>query len=193
MVETRPHKGLYLHTSLGGKFWPGDPRPEDVFIEDIANGLAGIRRYTSQGHIARHYSVAEHSVLLTRRVLYGLRWPALDCMCVLMHDASEAYLGDLVKAVKPLLDGYREVEAQVDAAIFRKFGLTDRFPELHEKIKEMDNRIVPVEKKAIFPSYQPRVQEFAPLDNIDIQLWSPITAREEFLVTFERLQRRLAA
>lgn len=185
-------KGLYMHTSLGGKFWPGDPRPEDVFIEDIANGLAGIRRYASQGNIEHHYSVAEHSVLLTNRAdLHG--WSALDLMCVLMHDGSEAYIGDLVKAVKPLIKGYREIEAAVDLAIYQRFGIAYRFPNLHAQIKEMDNRIVPVEKKAIFSSYYPQQEEFQPLDNITIQLWSPVIARDRFLIEFNRIQARLVA
>ena len=62
MLEQR--KGDWMQTATGGVFWPVDPRPEDVEIEDIAHALSLICRYC--GHVREFYSVAQHSVLVAR-------------------------------------------------------------------------------------------------------------------------------
>ena len=104
------------------------PNPETIDIEDIAHALARICRYT--GHTAGHYSVAQHSVLVSRHLPPELAFDGL------MHDAAEAYVHDVSA---PLKSAMREVEGRetsydiithrVDAAISAKFGLTSPIPE----------------------------------------------------------------
>ena len=85
--EVEGRVGLWMQTSLGGKFFPQDMRPEEIFISDIANGLALDCRYNGQGRVDRYLSVAEHSVLMAQ-VARRRRWPAKVTFAVLLHDAA---------------------------------------------------------------------------------------------------------
>tara|TARA_R110002072_G_scaffold273239_3_gene433952 strand:- start:2946 stop:3566 length:621 start_codon:yes stop_codon:yes gene_type:complete len=190
-------------TSLGGKFFPLTPRPEDVFIEDIANGLALDCRYNGQGRIDRYYSVAEHSVLMAMYALYKLNWPAIKCLVTLLHDAPEAYYNDVNRAVKQAMrimssgvrgrdtaSGYDRITDRLEPVIWEAFDipyvLVERF---HDDIKELDCRIVKDEKDVVMPDNQQgwAYDTFAPL-GVDIQCWSPERAKEEFLSMFMELR-----
>ena len=141
--------GDYMWTASGGKFWPLDPRPEDVLIEDIARGLAHSCRYA--GQCKRYYSVAEHSVLVSiaveRRALNDYpddperarEW----ALAGLLHDASEAYISDVIRPLKYQceLRGYRAAERRIERAIAARFTLdTSRMCTI--TIREMDDRIL---------------------------------------------------
>ena len=91
--------------------------PTHVELEDIAHALAHQCRWG--GHTRRFYSIAEHCLLVAALV------PPAHRAYALLHDASEAYLGDLVAPLKrsSALEGYREIEARVQNAIYRAVGL----------------------------------------------------------------------
>jgi uncharacterized protein len=93
------------------------PTPDMVCIEDIAYALAHINRFT--GH-AGTYSVAEHSI----RVSYAC--DPEDALAGLLHDASEAYVGDLASPIKhlPEMGAYRALEAYAFGAICAALGVT---------------------------------------------------------------------
>ena len=93
---------LYVSTYLGNRFYPLEPRIDDVDIEDIAHGLAYQCRFNGQTNA--FYSVAQHSLIVAALVPEELRFAAL------LHDAAEAYLGDMVKPLKVLLPGFSEIE-----------------------------------------------------------------------------------
>jgi hypothetical protein len=108
-------RGDWMQTATGRQFWPMDPRPHEVFIEDIAHALSMICRFG--GHCRRFYSVAEHSVLIARAAASEhKRW-------ALLHDASEAYIGDQIRPLKKHLAAYREAEQKIMRAICVRFGL----------------------------------------------------------------------
>ena len=71
-------RGEWIQTFSGGRFWPLDPRPEDVYIGDIAHALSMKCRYA--GHTTFFYSVAEHSVHVCRHA------PAEHKLWALLHD-----------------------------------------------------------------------------------------------------------
>ncbi|KKM07785.1 hypothetical protein LCGC14_1730500, partial [marine sediment metagenome] len=75
------------------------PGVEDINIEDIAHALSLQCRYN--GHCNKFYSVAEHSILAARmfKARYGIKFEC-DFIYTLMHDAAEAYVGDLISPVK---------------------------------------------------------------------------------------------
>jgi hypothetical protein len=171
-------KGDWMQTYTGRQFWPVDPRPEEIFIEDIAHALSLACRYA--GHCMRFYSVAEHSVLVSQNLPDHLK------LWGLLHDASEAYLVDIPRPLKPFLTNYRELEDGVMEAVCKKFGLdyiADPFA-MPSDVKAVDNRILHDEQAQIMaPSVAAWNLAGAPL-NVDLHLWSPAEAEHQFLKTF---------
>lgn len=114
----------------GAPFSFTDPKPSDVNIEDIAYALSNICRFG--GHTHDFYSVAEHSIHCSYRVPQGQE------MVALLHDATEAYVGDVVAPLKSLLPEYKKVEARVWEAICERFGLeTELGPDVHKADTDM--------------------------------------------------------
>ncbi len=111
----------WILTASGRHFSYLDPRPDDIDILDIAQGLANECRYA--GHTRAFYSVAQHAWLTSQIVPRPLALEAL------LHDASEAYCKDIPKPLKELLPDYREIEARVDGAIRARFNLPLRMSE----------------------------------------------------------------
>ncbi len=119
-----------ISTSSGRFFDLLKPEEYDYDIEEIASALSNICRYT--GHVNRFYSVAEHSVLVSRLV------PDRLALCGLLHDASEAFVGDVSLPLKELLPEYKRIEDAIQEAIAAYFGLQYPFPvEIHEADKRM--------------------------------------------------------
>lgn len=183
----REQDGTWIQTYTGRRFWPLDPRPNEVTIGDIAHALSMICRYN--GHTRRFYSVAEHSILLCRYILD--HWPAykIEQLQALMHDAAEAYLCDIPRPVKPMLPGYREAEHRVEVAIQTAFGLP--FPGHSKMTKTIDQRILYDEANALMGVDSIAWhQRFAPGLDVEIRCLSPEQAEAEFLEEFHRLTAR---
>jgi hypothetical protein len=98
-----------------------DPKPEQVNIDDIAHALSHVCRFV--GHTSRHYSVAEHSIFVSRIAAVLGASPA-EQLTALMHDATEAYIGDVTSPLKRLLgDSYRSIEHRLAGVIAERFDL----------------------------------------------------------------------
>jgi hypothetical protein len=121
------------------------PRPEDICLQDITHSLARIGRYT--GHGDHFISVAQHCVHVSRIC------PPTLARQGLLHDAAEAYVGDVssplkgmllgvadlshewqtvlegaldvrtMRALREALPGYRAIEARFHFAIGMHFGV----------------------------------------------------------------------
>jgi uncharacterized protein len=118
-----------------------DPSPLDIEIEDIAHGLARVARWNGQTKGAHIFSVAQHSLLV--EALVRARAPRLDRnrrLAVLLHDAPEYVIGDMISPFKAIIGGaYRAVEQRLLATIHRRFGLPAKLaPELAALIKTAD-------------------------------------------------------
>lgn len=111
-----------------------------VSIDDIAPALARLCRFTGHGAF---YSVAEHSV----RVSYLV--PPEFALWGLMHDAAEAYLGDVSAPLKSLLPDYRAIEDRIEPVVFGAFGLTGPIP---AEVKEADMLSLTIEKAHVLRS-----------------------------------------
>lgn len=146
-------RGGWLQTYSGRQYWPLDPSPDDVSIDDIAHHLAMICRYC--GACSRHYSVAEHSVYVSRLVPPELALPAL------FHDAAEAYCNDIVRPVKRHLPGYGPIEIRNSGAIWAALDLPDPGFDGWQAIKQADNAILLAEQAQIMA---PAPAKWAPLD-----------------------------
>lgn len=151
-------------------------------IQDIAHGLSLFCRYT--GHCNEFYSVAQHSVLVSRIV------PPELAMVGLMHDASEAYLGDVNTHLKKLLPEYAVLEEKVSKAIAFQFHLPVKLP---VAVKLADLEMLMTEKRDLMPTPietdgdndWPRVE---PRSDVVVIPQSPAEAKASFLARYNELK-----
>ena len=118
-----------------------DPSALDVEIEDIAHGLARVARWNGQTRGAHIFSVAQHALLV--ECIARHREPNLGRLlrlAVLLHDASEYVIGDMISPFKAVMgDVYIAVEARLRAAIHVRFGLPVELPDrVQRMIKAAD-------------------------------------------------------
>lgn len=179
MTMVSDRSGDWMQTYTGRPFYPLDPRPEDIYIEDIAHALGMSCRYG--GHVDRFYSVAEHCVLMSQVV------SPKAALCALLHDAAEAYLSDVVRPIKKQLPDYVTVENRLLNVIFERFGVDPVWP---VEVVNADSRILHDERAALLkPSPQPwagYIEAMTPLD-VKIECWSPEQAADMYLLAFQEL------
>jgi len=183
-------RGRWSQVYTGRRFYPFDPRPEDIFIEDFAHALSLECRYN--GHCRVHYSVAEHSVRVARWVE---KWSGRNVqqhrqliLSALLHDASEAYLKDLPTMIKehPEMEFYRKAEHRVMLAVWERFGLSDFIAEQGGKdpilVKKSDLVLLATECRDIMGGEQAGDWHLSeqPLDEVVVP-WSNRKAEREFL------------
>ena len=173
-----PRNGSWIQTYTGIQFWPLDPRPEEIEIRDIAHALSLLCRFN--GHCRRFYSVAEHSVHVSRIVapekgLWGL-----------LHDAAEAYLSDIPQPVKQHLDHFHHAEEKMLVAVAERFGLPADIP---AEVDRADKIMLSTEKLALMGQEPaPWYGLPAPLDPSKVVCHGPEEAERVFLARFEELQ-----
>lgn len=174
--------GAPIETFTGRQLYPLAPNAEAIVIEDIAHQLAAANRFF--GATRHPYSVAQHSVLVSY-----LCDPA-DALHGLLHDAAEAYLGDLARPLKQLglMAAYRAIEAQLQTVIYCRFGLS---PEVPESVKAIDERLAVTEAQDLYrPDAVPAWAAHAdrlPLRGRPIEPWGAARAEERFLSRFRQL------
>lgn len=132
-----------IRTYTGRHLNPIFVTPFDLCIEDIAHALSLVCRWA--GHSRIHYSVALHSLVvaeLVRRNSLDQGWTLWG----LLHDAAEAYIGDMAKPVKNQMPEFRKVEANLMAEIRFRFNL----PLEPCIVKEMDWTALLMEAEQLF-------------------------------------------
>ena len=168
--------GDWLQTYTGKKFWPLDPRVEEVDIEDIAHALSNICRFG--GHIHEFYSVAEHSWYLSY-------YCGEHALCGLLHDAAEAYVADVPSPLKKYLTNYKDIENRVMEVICEKFNLPKKMPAI---VKEVDNRILIDEKNRFLKNCMPWETTATQLGISEFMYGlPPARAKQVFLNRFKEL------
>lgn len=171
-------KTTYVSTYLGNRFYPLEPRIDKVAIEDIAHGLAFQCRFN--GQTCDFYSVAQHSLIVADLV------PQSHRLAALLHDAAEAYLGDMVKPLKVLMPEFSAVEDKVTALIAKAFGVSFRD---YAPIKRADLIALATEKRDLMP-YSTEdwdyLQGIEPLPEL-IRPMSPMEAKVAFLDRYSTL------
>lgn len=177
LLKDEDRKGGWTNTFTGIRFWPIDPRPEEVVIEDIAHGLSLMNRYN--GQTPRPYSVAQHSVLVSEEC------NPEDAFWGLMHDASEAYIADIVAPAKSFMPEYQKIERRLMDVICRKFWMN---PEQPASVSVADKRVLATEIRDIFLDNRERFWKVPalPVDKkIKILSWQQ--AEQKFLARFRKL------
>jgi hypothetical protein len=171
--------GDWFQTYTGGEFYIIDPRPDEIKLRDIAHALSLQCRFN--GHCKWFYSVAQHSVLVAqccekRHGLWGL-----------LHDATEAYMGDMVRPLKISMSEYRVAEERLMKAVCERFNLSWPMP---PEVKKADEVLLATEARDIMaaPPKSWRLRE-DPLDE-PITPWGPEVAERVFLEEFVRQQAK---
>ena len=117
-----------------------NPSPSQIVIGDIAHSLAHQCRFN--GHTNKFYSVAQHSVLVASILPRELR------LAGLLHDASEAYLGDVVQPLKDLLPEYQSIEANFCEVLGARFGVKLQH---NDAIRHADLVVLATERRDLMP------------------------------------------
>lgn len=172
------HPTRFIETISGRMFWPLTPDADDVRAADIAHALSLKCRFG--GHIRDHYSVAQHSVLVSMHV------PPYDRLAGLLHDAAEAYLPDIQTPIKPSIVGFAEIEERLMAVICSRYAVP--FP-LSPYVHDADKRALLTEKRDIVKSPRPWPIDALDLKPFDqrIEPWPAAYAEARFLDRFAEL------
>ena len=167
-ISTRSGRRLYLH----------NPHPSQVLIDDIAHGLAHQCRFNGQTN--QFYSVAQHSVMVA-----SILPPELK-LAGLLHDAAEAYLGDIVQPLKELLPNFAEIESRFANVIGERFKVDLTHNDL---VKKADLIALATERRDLMPmeivewdsliGVNPLIKSITPLN--------PEKAKAEFIEYYLKL------
>lgn len=126
----------YMETYGGRLVDLASPDPGQISIDDIAWHLSKIPRFNGATRHELAYSTAQHSVLVLNRLRQMMPNPSLNlCLCALLHDAHEAYMGDIISPMKQLLDlrfPLSRLKQRLQRAIY--IGL---FGEAYEQMEEL--------------------------------------------------------
>jgi len=178
-----------------------NPKPEDIDIIDIAHALSMTCRFG--GHCREFYSIAEHSIRVcevgqfTCPINNDHPQAIAQALAFLLHDAAEAYIGDLITPLKSNLGGAHELETRWLRAIEQKYGLGTSLSEPSYDVKETDLRVLSFEVVKLFdcvdPTWWTKFKRPEQQDHfiINVQCWSPPRARREFLRLFNQLYGQL--
>ena len=176
------------HTSIE-KF--SDIAPINISIKDIAHNLSMQCRYN--GACPNFYSVAEHSVIVSE-MLDSLPQDAIRLG--LLHDAHEAYIGDIVRPVKNILgcSDFDNLSKKIDMQIFQKYSLGSVAKQWSLIVKEMDDLLLAIESQKFFSAFKttnipcyPVLQEIIKKYDKRIECLSPQLAAEAFIKAFSKL------
>jgi uncharacterized protein len=179
MTETK-RAGDWIQTHSGICFWPLDPRPEEIDIGDIAHALSLQCRFG--GHCDLFYSVAQHSVYVSREV------PEEYALWGLLHDAAEAYLVDLPRPLKRFCEMgrlYIEIEDRLMLAVCERFELPPVQP---KAVKVADTVMLMTEKRDLMSAIGKPWEDVAEPVTWRIEPWTPQEAERAFLERFDMLK-----
>ena len=182
-----PAPGPYLQTVSGRWVNPFDPDPDQLDAGDIARALANQCRFG--GHSRVFYSVAQHSVIVSELVEQR-GGDAEDVFAALMHDASEAYLGDMPHPLKhrsALGAAFKAAEEHLEQALRDRFRMKADVPE----IKRADRALLATERRAFSVEdwHWPELEGVEPLE-LELEAWSPDEAAEVFARRYAELDAR---
>ena len=182
----------WMQLSSGAAFDLVGQEPAQIDIRDIAVSLAKICRYN--GHTARHifYSVAQHSVLVSN--IMHKATPEAQ-LYALLHDAHEAYVGDMIRPVKQLFEGFDVYDARADVenviqrSVHMAVGLPHPVPaHIAKAIKTADEILLATERRDIMAEpARPWRSLPDPVGQV-IRPWPWSWAEEKFMVRYSDLR-----
>lgn len=170
-------------TTLSGKrVSVFDPKVEDIVLRDIAQALSRVCRFG--GHVRQHLSVAQHCVLVSK-IVQDTGGSLQQQYRGLLHDASEAYVGDVISPLKHHLPGYEIIEDRWQRVIGQAFGVELVAPD--PLVKDADIVAFYTEWRDNFPERSPLEDarpSFRPAYGMRAEL-----AEDMFMLRYEELAR----
>ncbi|MBZ6496635.1 hypothetical protein [Natrinema longum] len=173
-----------VETYTGGRFDLFDPDPDDIRLQDIATALAHTCRFG--GHCQWFYSVAHHSIHVSREL------PSADPrlqLLGLLHDAGEAYIGDIPRPLKAEYEQFDRVEERILEAVWTAVALEPPSDGEWERVMAADDRLLAYEADRVLEdgSWAESVADLG----YDLQSDSIDAIRDRFLSRGETLLNRL--
>ncbi len=172
--------GPTILLSSGEYFDFENPEGSVFTIEDVAHALSHVCRFA--GHCRRFYSVAQHSVHVSEQI------EPEHAMAGLLHDAVEAFVGDVTKPLKDMLPAYKAIEHRIEAAVLERFGLPAKLP---PQVKVTDIRMLATEQRQLMGNHDnwAYTRDYPPFDMV-IPHWSSVEAKAAFLARYAMLAAR---
>ena len=183
----QPTPGPFLQTVSGRRVNPFEPEPDQLDPADIARALGNLCRFG--GHCRAFYSVAQHSVIVSELV-EERTGDVEDAFAALMHDATEAYLGDMPHPIKhrsPLGAAFKAAEEHLEHAIRERFRIKADVPE----VKRVDRALLATERRELSAEewHWPELDGVEPLP-LELRAWPPEEAVAAFSRRFDELEAR---
>ena len=197
-MYTDQFKDIFIDTHMNKKIYFMDPKPENFCIEDIAHALSNICRFN--GHCDKFYSVAVHSIFVSDML------PREISLHGLLHDAPEAYVTDIPRPLKKLINWSMEgllkkIEYDIHHCINRAFNLRDLSPHEVKQIMIADNTALWIEAHILKPNSNFDEWAFGEIINDSVYLnmktnqfkdyISINKPKEIFLETFNHLKQEI--
>lgn len=182
VIRSKSGKSFYMQTYSGQHVNVLSPKSDEIHIDDIAIALAKQCRFN--GHCRDFYSVAQHCVVgADQFLMQGRRDLARE---FLLHDATEAFVGDMIRPVKRCLPSFSVIEDKFWSVISRKFKL----PKIHSsEVHDMDNIMAVWEKRDLLPnsSEWPNMPDISALNLPKLHGWTWEVAQTEYLYYYKKL------
>lgn len=192
MPAVLPPTNEWILTHSGIQYKICSPVPENINLRDIAHALSNICRFG--GHTRGFYSVGQHSIHCTQYILSRKDIPNryIVALKTLLHDATEAYMGDMVRPLKhtPHMRYYRKLEKCTEVAVFAALGIPLITSKEKGYITEADNVLLMTERRDVMNHGNIEwkgFEAFKPWKGISIVPTNPVTVEAQFISLFDRL------
>lgn len=183
-----PEEGDWIETTLFNKFYFVNPDPLVIDLYDIAQALGHLARFN--GHYKPEiafYSVAEHCYLLAEYA--NLKWGPAAGLEALLHDAAEAYVGDLTRPFKNTVPAVKVIEDNVEKAVRKRFELAEVKPDW---MRKLDHQMLATERLHVKgKSTLPWAGEDVDTLPMSFRFFTPNRARDCFLDLYFQLNHDL--
>lgn len=173
----------YMTTYTKKVIQPLQLQDEDIDINDIAHALSLLCR--ANGHIKYFYSVAQHSINCGKEA-NARGYSKKVVKACLLHDASEAYLSDIIRPVKKQLDNYLVIEKRIQSLIYKKFDISEFSQVELEQVDQVDDALLALEVVELMEREIPNKPDINS-KQVDLSFRKFEDMEREFLALFEEL------